>query len=115
VLVGLYDFVRTPSSDAEVAIVEKGTESETDNEHGPDRNDQVQQKLQASTSIRHGRFPTVVAEAAAADVLKLVDRDEEFAVMLDEGLAIGFLQSLKEERHHIPAIGLIEFAQQCPH
>jgi hypothetical protein len=57
----------------------------------------------------------VVAEAAAADVLKLVDRDEEFAVMLDEGLAIGFLQSLKEERHHIPAIGLIEFAQQCPH
>ena len=50
----LQDVVRAADRDAEVTIINERSESETDNEDGSDRNDEVQQELQRCGFVWHG-------------------------------------------------------------
>ena len=55
--ISLQCFLRAIARDAKVPIVEKRSERETNDEHGPGRDDQIQPKLQSVSFVRHGRCP----------------------------------------------------------
>ena len=55
--ISLQYFLRAVARDAKVPIVEKRSERETNDEHGPGRDDQIQPKLQSASFVRHGSCP----------------------------------------------------------